>query len=129
MTPREPAATGGRFGPNTADVEGLIARAGDLTEAEAERIATVHRAAVADAGSFREALRAVVVAAHEAGREQQMLLAEQAANRAVTMFAGSARRDLIGGVIGRLAEATVVAGLVSPEILSPLTSPWTRVID
>ena len=125
-----PAAPGqgGRFGPNTAAVEALLERARQVTEAEADGIWAKHLEQRERENQFRAALEAVIYSGTNARRGPTLKIAEQAGRDAVRVYAGHSLGTAIAGYVGRLAEATVVADVVDPISLEPLTRPWIEVI-
>ena len=118
----------GRFGPHSAVVEAMLERAGRLSEAEAERIWAAHLKERQREEQFGASLEAVVDASHVHGRAIEMKDAEAAGRQVVTVFGDTAQGRGIGGYVGRLAEALVVADLIDAASIAPLTQPWLDVI-
>ena len=54
--------------------------------------------------------------------------AEQAGRAVVTVFSDSSLGVAIGGYVGRLAEALVVADRIDAASIEPLARPWLQTI-
>jgi hypothetical protein len=62
------------------------------------------------------------------GRSAQIKFAEAAGREVVSVFGESKQGDAIGGIVGRLGEALVIADVVDAATIAPLTQPWLEVI-
>ena len=117
----------GTFGPNTARIERLFARAGELTEQEAQDLLAAQRRLLRNR-RISGPLYAVVSAAQTSKRGAWLYAAELAGRRSVAVLPGTRRAVAVAGIVGRMAEALVVADLVEPEALAELFEPWRRTI-
>lgn len=117
-----------RFGPNSAVVEAALERAARLTEGEAMALWEAHLKERERETLFLAALSAVVDASHVHGRRSEIHVAEQAGRAAVTVFPGTSLGDAIGGCVGRLAEALVVADKLDAASVEPLVRPWVEAV-
>ena len=116
------------FGPNSSLVEAMLERASQLDEDEGRALWEAHLKEREREALFHASLSAVVDASHVLRRQTQMRIAEQAGRAAVTVFSGSSLGDAIGGYVGRLAEALVVADRVDSASIAPLARPWLNTI-
>ena len=117
------------LGPNEPRIDALLARARTLTEAEAIAIFEEHRKLLASTGYLGVALRDVVYAMRRSERETMALRAERLGRSAVTVFPGTARGRGVAGIVGRAAEALVVADEVPAETLQFLLRPLREAIS
>jgi hypothetical protein len=117
-----------RFGPMTVAVEGVLERAAQLTEAEADVMWKVHLQQREHEWQFHAALEAVVHAAVRSNRMRSLERAERAGREAVTVYGTRKLGDAISGYVGRLAEAMAVSDRVDAVSLEPLTRPWVAAI-
>lgn len=116
------------FGPNSPVVEAMLDRASRLDEDEGRALWEAHLKEREREALFHASLSAVVDASHVLRRQTQMRIAEQAGRAAVRVFPGSSLGDAIGGYVGRLAEALVVADRIDPASIEPLARPWLKTI-
>jgi hypothetical protein len=116
------------FGPNTGQVERFLAAARTLTaEQAADLVAEQRRVLQERPEAHVAAIRAIVAAAFDSGRQDRMKTAEAVGRAAVGAFPELAGRDLVVGLVGRAAEALVVVDLVPAAILAPMFAAWNAV--
>ena len=106
----------------------MLERASRLTEDEGLALWDAHLKEREHDTLFHAALSAVVDASHVHGRRSQIRLAEQAGRDAVRIIPDSSLGAAIGGYVGRLAEALVVADRIDAASMAPLTKPWLDTI-
>lgn len=116
------------YGPNSVAVEAMLDRASNLTEAEGRALWEAHLKERTRGSLFAAALSAVVDASHVYGRQGPLRIAERAGRATVRVFPGSSLGEAIGGYVGRLAEALVVADRLDAASIAPLTQPWLETI-
>ena len=116
------------FGPNSPVVEAMLDRASRLDEDEGRALWVAHLKERERESFFHAALSAVVDASHVYRRQTQMRIAEQAGRAVVTVFPGTSLGGAIGGYVGRLAEALVVADRIDAASIAPLARPWLTTI-
>jgi hypothetical protein len=117
-----------RFGPNSAVVEAALDRAARLTEGEAMALWEAHLKEREREALFHAALSAVIDASHVNRRRSQIRMAEQAGRAVVTVYPGTSLGEAIGGCVGRLAEALVVADTLDAASVEPLVRPWLEAV-
>ena len=106
----------------------MLDRASQLDEDEARALWEAHLMERQRESLFHASLSAIVDASHVNRRQTQMRIAEQAGRAAVKVFPGSRLGEAIGGYVGRLAEALVVADRVDSASIAPLARPWLTTI-
>ena len=124
MMDQEPVPSAiARFGPNSARVEELLRRASQLTLDEAESLCQA-QLLLLGSPAHHVAIEAVVAAAFSADRKDAMRAAELAGRTAIRVVPSPARAAMLGGIVGRMAEALVVIDLVPVDRLEPLLHAW-----
>lgn len=116
------------YGPNSQVVEAMLDRASRLDEVEGRALWEAHLKERERESLFHASLSAVVDASHVYRRQTQMRIAEQAGRAVVTVFSDSSLGVAIGGYVGRLAEALVVADRIDAASIEPLARPWLQTI-
>ena len=117
-----------RFGPNSSAVEAMLERASRLTDDEGMALWEAHLKEREREPLFLAALSAVVDASHVHRRQSELRLAEQAGRAVVAVYPGTSLGEAIGGCVGRLAEALVVADRLDAASIAPLVRPWLKAI-
>jgi hypothetical protein len=116
------------YGPNSARVEALLARAASLTESEGAILLQANHRAISTGHGLGAALRDIVFAAHRTGRTNELSRADRAGRSSVTVFGGTARGAGVAGIVGRLAETLVVADAIPVESYRFMMRAWDEAI-
>jgi hypothetical protein len=106
----------------------MLARARRLTDIEAHALYAAHAREVEADTEYEHALRTIGHVGHGYARLALLRQAEAEGRASVVVLSGTSRGEAVAGIVGRLAQAFVVADIVPPAIIRPLTEPWTSTI-